>query len=82
MRCSSVALLITEAIRPIAMAEPLSLVASVIAVATLAETVVTKGYQYLKVVMDCPQDVRSLMAEVNVLCGVLDRLGKLLQASK
>ncbi|KAI4258950.1 MAG: hypothetical protein L6R42_004822, partial [Xanthoria sp. 1 TBL-2021] len=58
------------------MAEPLSLVASVIAVATLAETVVTKCYQYLKVVKDCPQDVRSLMAEVNVLCGVLDRLAK------
>ncbi|KAL8755199.1 MAG: hypothetical protein Q9199_003807 [Rusavskia elegans] len=64
------------------MAEPVSLVASVIAVATLAETVVTKGYQYLKAVKDCPQDVRSLMAEVNVLCGVLDRLGKLFQVTE
>ncbi|KAL8847275.1 MAG: hypothetical protein Q9221_007674 [Calogaya cf. arnoldii] len=60
------------------MAEPLSFVGSIVAVATLAEVVVAKGYQYLKAVKDCPQDVRRLMAEVNVLCGVLDRLGKLL----
>lgn len=64
------------------MAEPLSFVASVVAVATLAETVVTKGYQYLKVVKESPQEVRSLMAEVNVLCGVLERLGKLVRESK
>ena len=28
---------------------------------------------------DCPNEVRSLVAEVNVLCGVLDRLRVLLQ---
>ncbi|KAL8990233.1 MAG: hypothetical protein Q9169_008172, partial [Polycauliona sp. 2 TL-2023] len=61
------------------MTDPLSFVASIVAVTTLAETVVTKGYQYLKVAKDCSQDVRRLMAEVNVLCGVLDRLGKFLQ---
>ncbi|CAO1601837.1 hypothetical protein XANCAGTX0491_005473 [Xanthoria calcicola] len=64
------------------MAEPLSFVASVVAVATLAETVVTKGYQYLKVVKESPQEVRSLMAEVNVLCGVLERLGKLVRETE
>ncbi|KAL8735775.1 MAG: hypothetical protein Q9166_000639 [cf. Caloplaca sp. 2 TL-2023] len=61
------------------MAEPLSFVASVIAVANLAEAVVTKGYRYIKAVKDCPEDVRKLMAEVNVLCGVLDRLVILLR---
>ncbi|KAL8658853.1 MAG: hypothetical protein Q9226_000743 [Calogaya cf. arnoldii] len=64
------------------MAEPLSFVGSIVAVATLAEVVVVKGYQYLKAVKDCPQDVRRLIAEVNVLCGVLDRLGKLLTTSE
>ena len=64
------------------MAEPLSFVASVIAVASLAENVVTKGYHYLKAVKDCPKEVRSLMAEVNVLCGILERLKVLLQGNK
>ncbi|KAL6712856.1 hypothetical protein ACLMJK_009568 [Lecanora helva] len=64
------------------MADPLSFVASVIAVATLAETVATKGYQYIKAVKDCPNEVRSLIAEVNVLCGVLGRLQILLSKSK
>lgn len=61
------------------MAEPLSFIASVVGVATLAGTVVTKGYQYLKAVKDCPNEVRSLMVEVNVLCGILGRLVVLLQ---
>ena len=61
------------------MADPLSFVASVIAVTSLAGTVATKGYRYIKAVRDCPSEVRSLIAEVNVLCGVLDRLQILLQ---
>ncbi|KAL8875500.1 MAG: hypothetical protein Q9198_006153 [Flavoplaca austrocitrina] len=64
------------------MSEPIQFVASIIAVATLADNVVTKGYKYLNTVKDCPKDVRRLMAEVNVLCGVLDRLGKLLQSAE
>ncbi|KAL8802627.1 MAG: hypothetical protein Q9200_006521 [Gallowayella weberi] len=64
------------------MAEPISFVASVIAVATLAETVVTKGYRYLKAVGNCREDVRKLMAEANVLCGILDRLAVLLGGGK
>ena len=61
------------------MAEPLSFVASVIAVASLAGTVTTKGYRYLKAVKDCPSEVRSLMVETNILCGILSRLVVLLQ---
>ncbi|KAL8923170.1 MAG: hypothetical protein Q9208_004733 [Pyrenodesmia sp. 3 TL-2023] len=64
------------------MADPLSFVASIVALSTLAGTVVTKGYRYLKAVKDCPEDVRRLMAEVNVLCGILNRLGILLQSRK
>ncbi|KAL8752376.1 MAG: hypothetical protein Q9184_005755 [Pyrenodesmia sp. 2 TL-2023] len=64
------------------MADPLSFVASIIAVSALAGTVATKGYRYLKAVKDCPENVRRLMAEVNVLCGILNRLGVLLQRRK
>lgn len=64
------------------MAEPLSFVASVIAVAALAEKVVTAGYRYLKAVKKCPDEVRSLMAETNVLCGILGRLSVLLKSDK
>ncbi len=61
------------------MAEPLSFLASVVAVASLAGTVATKGYQYLKAVKDCPNEVRSLIVEINILCGILGRLVVLLQ---
>ena len=64
------------------MADPLSFVASTIAVASLAGTVSTKGYQYLKAVKNCSDDVRSLMVEVNVLCGILERLVVLLQSNE
>ncbi|KAL8800396.1 MAG: hypothetical protein Q9182_005198 [Xanthomendoza sp. 2 TL-2023] len=64
------------------MAEPISFVASVIAVATLAEAVVTKGYRYLKAVVNCREDVRKLIAEANVLCGILNRLEVLLRSGK
>lgn len=60
------------------MAEPLSFVSSVIAVAALAEGVVTRGYRYLKAVKNCADEVRNLMAETNVLCGILGRLRVLL----
>ncbi|KAL8645361.1 MAG: hypothetical protein Q9210_006746, partial [Variospora velana] len=61
---------------------PLSFVASIVAVSTLAGNVVTKGYRYLKAVKDCPEDVRRLIAEVNVLCGILSRLTILLESHK
>ncbi|KAL8895392.1 MAG: hypothetical protein Q9207_008193 [Kuettlingeria erythrocarpa] len=64
------------------MADPLSFVSSIAAVSTLAGTVVSKGYRYIKAVKDCPEDVRKLMAEVNVLCGILNRLTILLQSRK
>ena len=64
------------------MAEPLSFMASIAAVATLAGQVAAKGHHYLKAVKDCPDEVRMLMAEVNVLCAILDRLSILLRGRK
>lgn len=64
------------------MADPLSFVASLTAVATLAGNVTTKGYRYLKAVKNCPGEVRDLMVEVNVLCGVLGRLVVLLRSTE
>ena len=64
------------------MAERLSFVAWVIGVTSLAENVVTKGYLYLKAVKNCPDEVRSLMAESNVLCGILGRLKVLLEGNQ
>ncbi|KAL8671619.1 MAG: hypothetical protein Q9168_003892 [Polycauliona sp. 1 TL-2023] len=56
------------------MADPLSFVASLSAVSSLAGNVATKGYHYIKIVKDCRADVRSLMAEVNVLSAILQKL--------
>ena len=64
------------------MADPLSFVASVISVTSLAGNVATKGYRYIKAVKDCRDDVRSLMTEVNVLCGILQRLVVLLRYNR
>lgn len=64
------------------MAEPLSFVASVVAISTLAGTVATKGYRYLSAVKNCRDDVPKLIAEVNVLCGILERLVVLLGGNK
>lgn len=64
------------------MVDPLSFITSVIAITSLAENVVTKGYHYLKAVKDCPSEVRTLMAELNVLCGILGRLKVLLEGDK
>ena len=64
------------------MAEPLSFVASVVAVSTLAGSVVSKGYRYIKAVKECPEDVRRLIAEVNAFYGILERLVVLLTGSK
>ena len=57
--------------------DPLSLSLSIAGLATLAQTVVEKGYKYLRAVKDCEKDVRELLVETNVLCGVVDRLVKL-----
>ena len=64
------------------MADPLSFVASVIAIAGLAEAVATRGYRYLKAVKNCPDEVRNLMAETNVLCGILGRLSVLVGGNR
>ena len=59
--------------------DPLSLAASIAGIVGLAESVVRKGYQYLKAVKDCDEDVRKLIVETNVFCGAIDRLAKLVK---
>ena len=56
------------------MADPLSFVVSIVALVQSTDSIATKGYRYLKVVKNARDDVRSLIAEVDVLSGVLSRL--------
>lgn len=62
----------------ITMTESLFFVASLVDVSFLIDIVVIKSYQYLKIVKDCSNEIRSLMIEVNVLCEILSRLMMLL----
>lgn len=57
--------------------DPLSVTASIIAIATLAEAVVTRFTRYCKAVQNCEDEVRNLMVEVNVLAGLLERLARM-----
>jgi hypothetical protein len=52
----------------------IGLTASVIGIAGLAETIVSKAIKYLNAVKDCEEEVRSLIIELNVLAGILDLL--------
>ena len=61
------------------MAEPLSFAASIVAISQLAGVVARKGHRYLKAARDCSEDVRRLIVETDVLCGILNRLAVLLQ---
>ncbi|KAF2808623.1 uncharacterized protein BDZ99DRAFT_446222, partial [Mytilinidion resinicola] len=61
------------------MADPLSIAASICGIASLAKTVVSKGYKYVKAVKDYREDVSRLFLEANILCGVLDRLSRMLE---
>ena len=61
------------------MAEPLSFAASILAISQLAGAVALKGHRYLKAVKHCSDDVRRLVVETDVLCGILTRLAVLLR---
>jgi hypothetical protein len=52
----------------------IGLTASVIGIAGLAETIVSKALKYLKAVKDCEEEVRSLVIELNILAGILELL--------
>jgi len=56
------------------MADGLSVAASIAGLITIADTVVRRGYQYLKEVRDAEGSVGKLIAEVNNLVGVLHSL--------
>jgi hypothetical protein len=45
--------------------------ASIIGIAQLVESIVSKGYKYLKAVKNCEEEVHKLMVEINVLSGIL-----------
>ncbi|KAI4138521.1 MAG: hypothetical protein LQ341_004630 [Variospora aurantia] len=64
------------------MADPLSFAASIVALSTLAGAVWSKGHRYIRAVRDCREDVRKLMVEVNILCGILGRLATMLRAKE
>ena len=64
------------------MAEPLSFVASVVAVSQIAWIVALKGHRYLKAVKNCSEDVRRLIVETDVLCGILTRLAILVRGTR
>ena len=61
------------------MFDGLSFAASIAGLASLADIVVTKGYKYIRSVKDCEAEVRKLIVEADVLCGVLTRLEKSLK---
>jgi hypothetical protein len=56
--------------------DPVSFAASIAGLATLAGTVVSKGYQYLRAVKTCEEEVRKLIVETNVFCGIVGRLAR------
>ena len=64
------------------MLDGLSFAASVAGLVSLADIVVTKGYKYVKSVKDCEEEVRNLIVEADVLCGVLTRLAKSLKENE
>lgn len=48
--------------------------ASISGLASLADTVVTRGFRYMKAVKDCDKDVERLISETNALGSLLSRL--------
>lgn len=64
------------------MAEPLSFAASVVAISQIAGIVALKGHRYLKAVKDCSEDVRRLIVETDILCGILTRLAVLVRGTR
>lgn len=64
------------------MTESFLFLASVIAITALAEKIVARGYCYLKAVKNCQNEIRNLMTETNVLCGILGRLNVLLESNR
>ena len=61
------------------MADIISLAASITALAGLAETVFIKGSKYVKAVKICGEEVRRLIIEINDFCGIISRLGQVLE---
>lgn len=55
----------------------LAVASALCGIVSLAEVVVTKGYKYVKAVKNCREDVKQLFVEVNIFCGVLNRLSVL-----
>ena len=58
--------------------DPVSAAASIISLLGLASTVVTKGYQFVRDVVECPKEVHTLLQEVLALTGIISALRSLL----
>ncbi|RDW66045.1 hypothetical protein BP6252_09680 [Coleophoma cylindrospora] len=62
--------------------DPISLTASITGVATFADTVITRLYNYCKTVKDCEDEVRELLAEGNILSAVLNKLAQVVEENE
>ncbi|CAD6449123.1 97b9e420-7938-4c8b-b566-2824404605bd [Sclerotinia trifoliorum] len=61
------------------MAEALGVASSMAGLISLADTVVQRGYKYIRDVKDAEKSVHSLIEEVNSLAGVLHSLNNVVQ---
>ena len=57
------------------MGDPLSVAASIAGLITLAELIVSRGYEFVKHVKNAKPEIRQLLAEITALYGVLQSLG-------
>ncbi|RDW72155.1 hypothetical protein BP5796_08189 [Coleophoma crateriformis] len=62
--------------------DPISMTASIVGVATFADTVITRLYNYCKTVKDCEEEVRELLTEGTVLSAVLNKLAQVVQENE
>ena len=56
--------------------DPFSIAVGIAGLVALADGLATKGYQYLRAAKNCEQEVKQLLAELDLLGGVLRRLQK------
>ena len=54
--------------------DPFSIVVGIGGLASLADTVVTRGFRYVKAVKSCDKDVERLISEISALGSLLCRL--------
>jgi hypothetical protein len=56
--------------------DPFSIVVGIAGLVALADGLATKGYQYVRAAKNCEKEVNQVLAELDLLGGVLRRLQK------